>query len=74
MHELHRKYHHGDYIDLDNVKEENSEELNNEEELNRVETDSAAVPLIARNYQEQQHHQYETNYSGNGERVKTLKI
>ena len=26
MHELHRKYHHGDYIDLDNVKEENDEE------------------------------------------------
>ncbi len=28
MHELHRKYHHGDYIDLDNVKEENDEEAN----------------------------------------------
>ena len=26
MHELHRKYHHGDYIDLDNVKEENDED------------------------------------------------
>lgn len=30
MHELHRKYHHGDYIDLDNVKEENDEQLNEE--------------------------------------------
>jgi hypothetical protein len=26
MHELHSKYHHGDYIDLDNVKEENDED------------------------------------------------
>ena len=32
MHELHRKYHHGDYIDLDNVKEENDD--NNEENNN----------------------------------------
>nr|AWV66659.1 autophagy-related protein 9 [Brachionus plicatilis] len=26
IHELHRKYHHGDYIDLDNVKEENDDD------------------------------------------------
>jgi hypothetical protein len=26
MHELHRKYNHGDYIDLDKVKEENDDE------------------------------------------------
>ena len=31
MHELHRKYHHGEYQDLDNLKEENSEELNNDD-------------------------------------------
>lgn len=35
MHELHRKYHHGEYQDLDNLREENSEEFptnHNEEE------------------------------------------
>lgn len=28
MHELHRKYHHGEYQDLDQLREENSDELN----------------------------------------------
>jgi len=41
MHELHRKYHHGDYIDLDNVKEENSEEMNDENGYNE--------PLLGQN-------------------------
>ncbi|CAF0724872.1 unnamed protein product [Brachionus calyciflorus] len=35
MHELHRKYHHGDYIDLDNVKEENDDETENIFEMNQ---------------------------------------
>ena len=28
MHELHRKYHHGEYQDLDQLREENSDDVN----------------------------------------------
>lgn len=41
MHELHRKYHHGEYQDLDNLREENSEELNSEER-----TEMTTAPLL----------------------------
>lgn len=41
MHELHRKYHYGDYIDLDNVKEEN-DELHNDMNDNEVDQNGAA--------------------------------
>lgn len=34
MHELHRKYHHGEYVDLDNVKEENDDEVEEEDDGN----------------------------------------
>ena len=48
MHELHRKYHHGDYIDLDNVKEE-TEELENEENAQMENLDDTHQALLNRN-------------------------
>ena len=42
MHELHRKYHHGDYIDLDNVKEESDDNVNEEQMYQRQ-------PLLLKN-------------------------
>jgi hypothetical protein len=50
MHELHRKYHHGDYIDLDKVKEE-TDELDDEENAQMENLDDTQQELLNRNYE-----------------------
>ena len=49
--QLHRKYHHGEYQDLDNLKEENSEELNSpsNEDMDDMEGEGTSRPLLDMN-------------------------
>lgn len=49
MHELHRKYHHGEYQDLDQLREENSDELNyqqHEKDSDDQGLDLDSMPLL----------------------------
>jgi hypothetical protein len=50
MHELHRKYHHGEYQDLDQLREENSEELNYQQEEDQLDngmgSEMTNMPLL----------------------------
>ncbi len=78
MHELHRKYHHGEYMDLDNVKEENEDgglagnqenDDENEHENQCGYNDSGPKqPLLkTHNKQQQQHKQNNRNRDSDDE-------
>jgi len=58
MHELHRKYHHGEYMDLDNVKEESEDgglagNEDNDENQGGYNDSGPRQPLLKMNKQQQ---------------------
>jgi hypothetical protein len=52
MHELHRKYHHGEYLNLDSINEEN---INNNGEINNL-----SISINDEEKDENTSHRYQT--------------
>ena len=72
---LHRKYHHGEYLDLDNLKEENEEENSREYLNDQQEMTKQKKPLLATNrFNETTHGQSEDDHDDeDGDRTARLE-